>query len=264
MRVLLLISLLSGHIAAASGPPLVEKEKLRFVTYNILAGDRGLKGITETLTAANADVIALQEVDQRTRRSGKVDQPAKLAKALGMNVFYAPHFPYQGGEFGLALLSKHPIVKARRVKVKGSRLSLLDAVVRTPEGDVRVIVVHFTVTFPLRDKKETDACDAARLTEAKAAFALASATDGPVVVMGDMNDDSGSAPYEVFAKSLQDSCDVKGGGFAKTWSSAFPITRIDYLWASKHFTVVSCGTQASQASDHLPVVAELSLGDGQK
>jgi endonuclease/exonuclease/phosphatase family metal-dependent hydrolase len=257
---LTLVSLSCGHIAVASEPPSAEQAKLRFVTYNILAGDRGLKGIVDTLSTANADVIALQEVDKLTKRSGKADQPAKLAKALGMNVFYAPHFPYQGGEFGVALLSKHPIVKARRVKVKGSRLSELDAVVRTPQGDVHVIVVHFTVTVPFRDKKETDACDAARLTEAKAAYALATATDGPVVVMGDMNDDSGSAPYEVFAKSLQDSCQVKGGGFAKTWNSAFPITRIDYLWASKHFTVVSCGTQGSQASDHLPVVAELSLG----
>lgn len=244
----------SGHAAIEPPPP-----KLRFVTYNILAGDRGLKGIIDTLDTAKADIIGLQEVDKLTRRSGKADQPAKLAKALGMNVFFAPHFPYQGGEFGLALLSKHPIVKARAVKVKGSRLSLLDAVVRTPQGDVKVIVTHFTVTFPFRDKKETDACDAARLAEAKAAYALATATDLPTIVMGDMNDDSGSPPYEVFAKTMQDSCEVKGGGLAKTWNSALPFTRIDYVWASKHFTVESCDTQGSQASDHLPVVAELSL-----
>jgi endonuclease/exonuclease/phosphatase family metal-dependent hydrolase len=176
-----------------------------------------------------------------------------------MNVFFAPFFPWQGGEFGLALLSKHPIVKARAVKVKGSRLSQIDAVVRTPSGDVHVIVVHFTVTFPFRDKKETDACDAARLAEAKTAYALATASDLPVLVMGDMNDDSGSPPYEVFAKSLQDSCEVKGGGLAKTWNSALPITRIDYIWASTQFTVQSCDTLTGQASDHLPVLAELSL-----
>src|SRR6478735_7386573 len=88
----------SGH--AAPEPPA---PKLRFMTYNILAGDRGLKGITDTLKTADADIIGLQEVDKLTRRSGKADQPAKLAKALGMNVFFAPHFPYQGGEFGIAL-----------------------------------------------------------------------------------------------------------------------------------------------------------------
>jgi endonuclease/exonuclease/phosphatase family metal-dependent hydrolase len=244
----------SGHAASEPLAP-----KLRFVTYNILAGDRGLKGIIDTLKTADADIIGLQEVDKLTKRSGKADQPAKLAKALGMNVFFAPHFAYQGGEFGIALLTKHPIVKARAVKIKGSRLSLLDSVVRTPQGDVRVIVTHFTVTFPFRAKKETDACDAARLAEAKAAYDLATSTEMPSVVMGDMNDDSGSPPYEVFAKTMQDSCDVKGGGLAKTWNSALPITRIDYVWASKQFTVESCDTQGSTASDHLPVVAELSL-----
>ncbi|MDP1829392.1 MAG: endonuclease/exonuclease/phosphatase family protein [Archangium sp.] len=253
MHALLLVALTLGHA------PAVEPPRLRVVTYNILAGDRGLKGIIDTLTASKADLIGLQEVDRLTRRSGKANQPAKLAKALGMNVFYAPFFPWQGGEFGVALLSKHPIIKAKAVKVKGSRLSQLDAVVRTPSGDVHVIVVHFTVTFPFRDKKETDACDAARLAEAKTAYALATASDLPVLVMGDMNDDSGSPPYEVFTKSLQDSCDVKGGGLAKTWNSALPITRIDYIWASKQFTVQSCDTLTGQASDHLPVLAELSL-----
>lgn len=256
---LTLASLAFAHVAVASTPrpPPPKVVKLRVVTYNILAGDRGLKGIIDTLSSVKADLIALQEVDKLTRRSRKVDQPSKLAKALGMNVFFAPFFPYQGGEFGVALLSKHPIVKARVVKLKGS--ALLDAVARTPAGDVRLIVVHFTVTFPFRDKKETDACDAARLKEAKAASALALSTEGPVLVLGDMNDDSGSGPYEVFAKSLQDSCEVKGGGLAKTWSSVLPITRIDYIWASKHFTVQSCDTLRGQASDHLPVIAELSL-----
>ena len=255
---LALASLTWGHAAEASAPRPPEGGTLRVVTYNTLAGARGLKGIIDTLSSAKADLIGLQEVDRLTRRSGKSDQPAKLAKALGMNVFFAPHFPYQGGEFGLALLSKHPIVKARAVKVKGSRLSEIDAVVRTPEGDVHVVVVHFTVTFPFRDQKETAACDAARLAEAKAAYALATATEGPALVMGDMNDDSGSPPYEVFSTTLQDSCEVKGGGLAKTWNSALPITRIDYIWASPHFTVKSCDTIGSQASDHLPVIAEFS------
>lgn len=259
MRALSLILFCWSHAAEASAPPPVAGTRLRVVTYNILAGDRGLKGIIDTLTTAKADLIGLEEVDRFTKRSGKSDQPAKLAKALGMNVFYAPFFPYQGGEFGLALLSKHPIVRAKVVKVKGSRLSQIDATVRTPGGDVHVIVVHFTVTFPFRDKKETDACDAVRLVEAKAAAALASATTDPVLVLGDMNDDSGSPPYDVFARTLQDSCEVKGGGLAKSWNSALPITRIDYIWASKHFTVESCDTLTSQASDHLPVVAELSF-----
>lgn len=73
-----------------------------------------------------------------------------------------------------------------------------------------------------------------------------------------MNDDCGSPTYQVFEAALQDARDVKGGGSSKTWNSAFPVTRIDYSWASKAFEVQSCGTIDSAASDHLPVSAALS------
>lgn len=252
-----LTSVALSTCSASAQPRARPSPGLRVVTYNILAGDRGLEGLTKTLAGAEADVIALEEVDKGTRRSGKVDQAAALGKALGLHHAFVPHFAYQGGEFGVALLSKHPIVRAERRTVKGSRLSQLDATVRTPQGDVRVLVVHFTVTFPFRDDREQRATDAARALEAKAAAAVAAAEQGPVLVLGDMNDDSGSPTYEAFSKTLQDACDVKGAGLAKTWNSAFPLTRIDYVWASKQFEVTSCDTISSVASDHLPVVAEL-------
>ncbi|MBL8920107.1 MAG: endonuclease/exonuclease/phosphatase family protein [Myxococcaceae bacterium] len=229
------------------------------MTYNILAGDRGLDGIRKTLEAADADVIALQEVDEKTRRSGRVDQAAALGKALSMQHTFAAHFPYQGGRYGVALLSRYPIVSSLRRTVKGSRLAQLDATVRTPSGDVRIIVVHYTVTFPLRDEQETAATDAARLAEATATATLAKATGGPVLVLGDMNDDTGSPTYEQLAPTMQDACEVKGKGLAKTWNSAFAFTRIDYVWASTHFEVEGCGTLPGTASDHLPVVADLCL-----
>ncbi len=242
-----------GSLSAAAAEPL------RVVTYNTLAADRGLKGIARTLKAANADLIGLQEVDRNTRRSGKSDQPAMLARALGMNVAFVPHFDFQGGQFGLALLSRYPIVRADRIRIKGSRLSLLDAIIKAPQGELHVVVAHFTVTFPFRDAKEQAATGAARLLEAKAASALVASETRPVLVLGDMNDDSGSPTYDVFAPDLQDSCEVKGGGLAKTWNSAFPITRIDYIWASKAFDVQSCNTLDSVASDHLPVLAVLGV-----
>jgi len=235
----------------------VEPRPLRVVTYNTLASTRGVKGIASTLAGLEPDVVALEEVDVGTRRSGKVDQATALGAALKMSHAFAPHFPYDGGEFGVALLSRFPIVRAQTRHLKGSRLAQLDATVRTPDGDVRLVVVHFTVTFPFRDAKEQAACDLARLTEARAAMAEAAREVTPVIVLGDMNDDTGSPPYKVFEGKLQDACEVKGGGLAKTWNSAFAITRIDYIWPSRDFEVVSCDTRASAASDHLPVLAVL-------
>lgn len=247
------------HVASRAHAADRSPRSLRVVSYNILAGDRGLAGIEAMLKTADADVIALQEVDDETKRSGRVDQAAVLGKKLSMHHAFAAHFPYQGGHFGVALLSKYPIARAERRAVNGSRQALLDATVRTPSGDVRVLVVHYTVTFPFRDEKETAATNAARLAEATATAALAKQSNGPVLVLGDMNDDSGSPTYVQFSPFLQDACDVKGNGLAKTWNAAFPITRIDYVWASRDFSVTSCGTLPGTASDHLPVVADLRL-----
>jgi endonuclease/exonuclease/phosphatase family metal-dependent hydrolase len=126
---------LAALVAVCAAPrPAADAPLLRVVTYNILAGERGLENLTETLKSADADLIGLQEVDVGTKRSGGKDEAAALATALKMHHAFVPHFHYQGGQFGLALLSRHPIVRAERVRVKGSRLSLLDATVRTPKG----------------------------------------------------------------------------------------------------------------------------------
>ncbi len=255
----LLVTWVGCHVATRAQAADRSPRSLRVMSYNILAGDRGLEGIRTMLEAADADVVALQEVDEKTKRSGRVEQASVLGKALSMQHAFAAHFPYQGGEYGVALLSKYPIVSSQRRRVKGSRLAQLDATVRTPSGDVRIIVVHYTVTFPLRDEKETAATNAARLAEATATASLAKASEGPVLVLGDMNDDTGSPTYEQFAPTMQDACEVKGKGLAKTWNSAFALTRIDYVWASKHFEVEACGTLPGTASDHLPVVADLRL-----
>jgi endonuclease/exonuclease/phosphatase family metal-dependent hydrolase len=224
---------------------LVLAAPVRVVTYNMQAGERGLDGLVTTLKDADADIIALEEVDRGTRRSGKVDQPSRLAAALGMKSTFVPHFNYHGGEYGLALLSRWPIVRAERVKVKGSQLSLLDATLKAPGGELRVVVVHFT-----------RANDEVKLLEAQAAYALVKDESRPALVLGDMNTRTGSEVYSLFAASLQDSCEAKA---EPTWSSDSPFIRIDYVWASKAFAVDACQTLASTASDHLPVRAVLSL-----
>jgi endonuclease/exonuclease/phosphatase family metal-dependent hydrolase len=243
-------------VAAAPAPP--EPPTLRIATYNILAGDRGLKGIIETLRTANADVIALQEVDRLTRRSKKVDQASVIAAALKMSHAFVSHFPYQGGEFGVALLSRFPIEDVQRHQAAKSRLALLSAKVRAPTGPIEVVVVHFNVTMPFDESAKQAKSDAARLQDAKKAFDLAGLSKLPLIIAGDFNDDTGSPPYELMKEAkLQDSC--AGNVWSKTWSSTLPVTRIDYVWASGHFTVHDCRTLSSDASDHLPVVAVLGL-----
>ena len=230
---------------------------LRVMTYNIRAADYGLKRIIATLQKGEADIIALQEVDKLVRRTGRIDQPKEIARSLGMNYVFRKHFSYQGGEFGLALLSRYKIDRVERVRVRRSNLVLLKARVHTPKRPVGVIVVHFHPTNPLDKATTKKENDDARLREAKRAFEIATIYDTSYLIMGDFNANSGSPAYGLFAEKFQDCCRVGGGLWDKTWPAKFPITRIDYIWVSRHFRVLRCRTLESSASDHLPVVAEI-------
>ena len=59
------------------------------------------------------DLVALQEVDVKTRRTGQVDQPARYADLTGLHVAFGKAMDYDGGQYGNAVLSRWPIRTAR-------------------------------------------------------------------------------------------------------------------------------------------------------
>ena len=91
------------------GPP-----SMRIATYNIRHG-RGSDDVLDldrtarAIAALDADIVALQEVDEKVRRSGNVDQAATLGKVLGMYHAFGSFMDYDGGRYGLAILSRWPI-----------------------------------------------------------------------------------------------------------------------------------------------------------
>ena len=155
---------LSSCLPSATDATLGNNEDLppplRVMTYNIRAADYGLTRIIATLEQGKADIIALQEVDKLVRRTGSIDQPKRIAHCLGMNYVFRKHFSYQGGEFGLTLLSRYKIDEVKRVQVPRSNLILLKARAHTPGQPIMVIVVHFHPTNPLdkSNKKKRERC----------------------------------------------------------------------------------------------------------
>lgn len=88
---------------------------LRLATWNMRAArDSSLEAVAELLASVDADVIALQEVDLGVLRTGEVDQPRILAELLGYERVFAPSIEYMGGEYGLALLLRVPLMDVER------------------------------------------------------------------------------------------------------------------------------------------------------
>jgi len=100
---------------------------LRALTYNSRVGAGGvikadltaipqnLFRISEFLKSADVDIILLQEVDQLTERSGQRDEAAILARALGFHQAFAPAVDLPRGRYGVAVLSRFPILGSRAI-----------------------------------------------------------------------------------------------------------------------------------------------------
>lgn len=90
---------------------------LKVMTWSIDAGlKKGKKKVKKTLKAiANViknekpDLVGLEGVDKKTKRSGGIDEALFIAKRAKMYKRFAGAFQFQGGQYGVALLSKYPV-----------------------------------------------------------------------------------------------------------------------------------------------------------
>ncbi len=120
---------------------------VRVATWNIQAVRAStVQGIAAEVRLMQADVIALQEVDVRVRRTGFVDEPAALAAALGFQYVFAGSIKWDQGDYGIALLSRWPIADARRFRLDASEASepriALEVVVCVAGRPLRLINHH--------------------------------------------------------------------------------------------------------------------------
>ena len=94
--------------------------RIRVLCYNIHHGagiDRklDLERIAKLIQSVSPDIVALQEVDKKTKRVNQMDQPAELARLTGMEVLFERNIGFQGGDYGNAILSKFPITSHKNV-----------------------------------------------------------------------------------------------------------------------------------------------------
>ncbi|QKK06821.1 MAG: hypothetical protein HND58_00680 [Planctomycetota bacterium] len=246
---------------AAVGPPGVPDVPggaLRVLAYNThhgegTDGELDLERIAGVITAAAPDIVALQEIDEGASRTGGVDQAAAYGSLTGMEHAFAPFMDFQGGRYGLAVLSKHPIVSSRVIELPpgtGEPRSAL-AVEIAPAGKPRVMFV--CVHFDWLDD------DTERFAQAEALLAALDDAAG-VIVAGDFNDTPGSRTIRAFEEAgFRIVAPGEGEGEGATFPSAGPTKRIDFVMHRPSFGFVGTAEVLAEevASDHRPVLAEL-------
>src|SRR5689334_25080314 len=85
------------------------------MTYNIHVGvgmDKklDLARIAEIINDQKPDLVGLQEVDRSVERTQRIDEIVDLAKLTKMDYAFAFNLKYQGGQYGVAILSRKPIL----------------------------------------------------------------------------------------------------------------------------------------------------------
>lgn len=223
------------------------------MTYNI----RGTKGmdnqhsperIAEVIRESGAQIVCLQEVHQRMAHSKFVDQPKVLSRSLGMKTAFGINLRIGIGNYGNAVLTTFDIVgsKNHSLTSKGEPRGTLEVSLMTPEGPLTVFCSHFGL-----DREE-------RATQAQELAALVNAAPSPKIVCGDFNETSPAKGVSTLLE-LTDLIDAYAEG-PPTFDAANPTDRIDFIFHDPSVVVDSIRLVDTQASDHLPIVADLSFG----
>ncbi len=229
---------------------------LRVMTYNIkVASESNLATIAQVIRTETPDLVGLEEVDELANRSGSSHQTDVLSAAAGLpHRYFGANFPFDGGFYGLAILSRFPLVAPRVIR--------LDA--RTTRGDgyepriavaAEVVAYGKTITFVAM---HASLHAEERPGNAQAVLTALGSARRPAIVVGDMNETPGSAIGAAFtAAGLVDAHAQKTSNPLEglTSPASFPIKRIDFVYKDAAFGPTRyTWVPSTTASDHRPVM----------
>ena len=246
LSLLLLLSYCFTSVAQSVLPK--EDNSIRILSYNVRNG-KGMDNTTDYQRVADVinriapDVVAVQELDSVTQRNNGVYSLGELAQRTLMHATYAGSIDYQGGKYGIGMLSKEKPVSYKRVPLPGreEKRSLL----LVEFADYVVCCTHFSLT-------EEDQQASVEL--------LVTALEGirkPVFLAGDMNSEYDSQVQAAMRKNFTTLNNPK----QFTFPSDKPKECIDFIYQlnnGKSCTVLNRQVIAEPvASDHLPLFVDI-------
>jgi len=241
--------------------------QVRVLVYNIHAG-KDTKGVdnlarvAEIVRSTGADIALLQEVDRGTTRSGKVDQLEVLSRLTGFHAAFGKTLDYQGGDYGIAVLSRWPISRDSLIKLPVDPPQERSGVYE-PRGALQAVIqVHGAPLEILNTHIDASREDFYRRQEMTTILRLATRSIVDVrrstLVGGDLNAEPGSAVIEMVRGSpVRDAWPECGQGPGLTYPASGPIKRIDYLLLPVGWSCVSGSVLETEVSDHRPVIFTL-------
>lgn len=219
-------------------------KETRLMSYNVKNG-QGMDGFADYGRTANVilkekpDVVALQELDSATMRSKGAYVLGELAQRTGMHATYAPAINFDGGKYGIGILSKERPLNICSKALPGreeARTMLI-----TEFKDYIYVCMHLSLT------EEDRMASLPIIREALSGF------HKPVFIAGDWNDTPESALLQEIEKDFTILTDTA----SPTYPADQPDSTLDYIAAYRPSIHIkeSKGyvTEATSESDHRPV-----------
>ena len=233
--------------------PVQAQHTLRLMTYNIknatgMDGVCDFQRIANVINNASPDVVAVQEVDSVTNRSNQKYVLGEIAERTQMYACFAPAIDYDGGKYGIGLLSKKAPVHLQTIALPGREEAR--ALILAEFEDYIYCCTHLSLT-------EED-----RMKSLEILKTFAASYKKPLFLAGDMN----AEPESDFIKELQKEFRILSNPRQHTFPAPAPKETIDYVAAFKQndkgFAVVSSEVvNEPVASDHRPIVVELRTAE---
>lgn len=188
------------------------------------------------------DVIALQELDSMTGRSGHRDQLAELAKRTSYHPVFGKAIDFDGGSYGVGILSSESPLRTRCIPLPGEEPRVLLVV---EFEDYVMACTHLDL--------EEDS----RLLSVPLIVEEAKRWEKPFLLAGDWNDVLGSTLMDEMTGHF-----TILSGEGPTYPADKPTERIDYIAIYNGKTAQAIESQVIDepgASDHRPVRVRIKI-----
>ena len=226
---------------------------LKLMSYNIKNANGmdnvcNFQRIANVINNTSPDVVAIQEVDSMTNRSGQKYVLGEIADRTQMHGYFAPAIDYDGGKYGIGLLTKQVPLRLQTLPLPGREEAR--TLILAEFADYIYCCTHMSLT-------EED-----RMKSLELVKAFTSSSTKPLFLAGDMNAESESG----FIKKLQKDFQILSNPKQHTFPAPDPKETIDYIATlkqnAKGFAVISAKViNEPMASDHRPILVELRTAE---
>lgn len=226
---------------------------LRLMSYNVKNANGmdnvcSYQRIADAINKVKPDIVAIQELDSMTNRSGQKYVLQEIATLAQMNAYFAPAINYDGGKYGIGILSKETPIRVKTYALPGREEERALLMAEFP--DYIFCCTHLSLT-------EED-----RMKSLDIVKGIAETAQKPFFLAGDFN----AEPESQFIKEIQKNFQILSNLKQATFPASEPKETIDYIIASKQ-TTPTFVVQSSQvlnepvASDHRPLLVELKTAE---